>query len=264
MNTTGLFSKRTRGALVCLVLLLSACGASTSEPETSNTQSQDLVVTTSTSIAEPAANPPSGETEIPCDNRGISSNYGEKLKLEKCTATWAMGDTDRDSWQCEKEGCPQTRIYQLQGSRWVNTATCQRNLPLTRYASSCYVPNVGVATADLIPPSDVACIIWATNSLPRYAKETGCALNRDVVLASLRETCPDTYDITGIPIEKCDRGEIVRQVQTRLRELDVNVTVSGFYGPESARAIFEFQESKNLIPTAIVDEETWTALGLPK
>lgn len=262
MKPTGLRKNAIRGVLLCLVLLANACGTATTNSKTSVTQPQD--VSTPSSTTTDVVNPPSGETEVPCDTRGISANYGEKVKLEKCTATWAMGDTDRDSWQCGDEGCVQTRIYQLQGTQWVNTATCQRNLPLTRYASSCYVPNVGLATADLVPPQDVACIIWATNTLPRYAKETGCELDRAVVLANLRETCDDTYDITGVPIEKCARGEVVRQVQEQLRQSGFNVTISGFYGPESARAIFEFQERENLFPTAIVDEETWAALGLPQ
>ena len=175
-----------------------------------------------------------------------------------------MGDTDRDSWQCESEGCRQTRIFHLDAGKWVNTATCDRTLPLTRFASSCFFPNVGLATANLVPPQDVACIIWATNTLPQYVKETGCALSRDAVLASLSTKCDDTFDATQLPLQKCDRGDIVRQLQVRLRELNYKITASGFFGPDTSQAIFDFQESKNLLTTAIVDEETWLALGLPQ
>lgn len=254
---------RWRVSLVVAIagLTLSACTSTTSESQDTLPKT-DAPTSTVNNANAPTSNPPTGENEIPCDNRAISASYGERVKAEKCTATWAMGDTDRDSWQCDSDGCRQTRLFHLENNKWVNTATCDRTLPLTRYASSCFVPNVGLATADLIPPQDVACIIWSTNSLPQYAKETGCAISRDAVLASLKETCDDTFDATQLPLQKCDRGDIVRQLQTKLRELKFNISVSGFFGPDTSRAIFDFQEKNNLVATAIVDEETWVALGL--
>ena len=245
-----------RWSIVLFLVFAAAC--TSTEPVSEKID--DTIATTTT--VQSSLNAASGETEIECDARAISESYGERVKPEKCTSTWAVGDTDRDTWQCGSDGCPQTRIYHFTENKWVNTATCDRRIPLTRFASSCYVPNVGLATADLVPPQDVACIVWVTNSLPRYAKETGCPLSRDAVLASLKDTCPDTFDITQLPIEKCDRGEVVKKLQTRLRELKFNVAASGFYGPDSARAVFTFQEEKGLLATAIVDEETWIALGL--
>ena len=247
------------GVLICGVLLLGACSSANNETTNVDSRPENTVTTTT---VQTSLNPPSGETEVTCDARALSASYGERVKPEKCTSTWAIGDTDRDTWQCGKGGCPQTRIYHYTNNKWINTATCDRRIPLTRFASSCYVPDVGLATADLVPPQDVACIVWAANALPRYVKETGCPLSRDAVLDSLKETCPETFDITQIPIEKCDRGEVVKQLQTRLRELNFNVSASGFYGPDSARAVFTFQEGKGLLATAIVDEETWKALGL--
>jgi len=234
------------------LLLLAGCATTTSSTQTS----PDTPATTLHQLV-----PASGELEIPCDAKAISASYGEKVKVEKCTATWAVGDTDRDSWQCGDEGCRQTRLYRLTNNKWSDTATCLRELPLTRYASSCFAPNVGLATIDLIPPQDVACILWPTNSDAKYVKETQCPLAESKVLKSFEKKCEGFFEKTTLPLEKCHQGALVQQALTKLQQLKYVRNVDIYFGPEMARAVFEFQTDNNLARTGILDDETWNLLN---
>jgi len=231
------------------ILLFSGCATTTTSE----------IINTTTTLHQLV--PSTGETEIPCDAQAISQSYGEKVKVEKCTTTWAVGDTDRDSWNCETDGCRQTRLYRLINNTWTDTAICLRELPLTRFASSCFVPNVGLATIDLIPPQDVACIIWSANSLPKYVKETQCEVNENEVLKSFEAKCPKFFEKTTLPLEKCHQGALVQQALTKLQQLKYVRNVDIYFGPEMARAVFEFQTDNNLARTGILDDETWNLLN---
>ena len=76
------------------LLILTACGGSSS----SSNATDPSVVATPTTIAAPTTtvaeifNPASGEQAVTCDSNAVGASYGEKVKLEFCTATWAMGD----------------------------------------------------------------------------------------------------------------------------------------------------------------------------
>ena len=251
-------------ALLLLPLLvgLVACGK-TAESATSTTAASTVTTTAplaSTTTAPSFLNPASGEKEITCDNKAIGAIYGEKLRLEKCTATWAFGDTDRDRWNCPDEGCPQTRLFHLVGAKWVNTTTCQRSLPLTRFFMSCYIPNVGAATLKELPPSDVACIIWPANKSLKYVAETGCEADLSSITASLNEKCTAYFAASELPVEKCDHGLAVQLMQSRLRKAGYNTSVDGYYGPAMALAVYKFQKDKGLLKSGTIDEATWKAL----
>ena len=243
--------------LAVLLLLVAGCGTSSSSSIPSSTT---ITPETSSPTTKEVLVPASGEKEVPCDAQAISASYGEKVKVEKCTETWAMGDTDRDSWNCEDAGCRETRLYRFANNKWADTAICQRELPLTRYASSCFVPNVGLATIDLIPPQDVACILWPTNSLPKFVKETQCPLDESQVLKSFDTKCEGFYEKTTLPLEKCHQGALVQQALTKLQQLKYVRNVDIYFGPEMARAVFEFQTDNNLARTGILDDETWNLL----
>lgn len=252
-------------ALLLLPLLvgLAACGTKTANG--ASTTSSSIAATTTlplatTTTAPTFLNPASGEKEIACDNKTIGAAYGEKLRLEKCTATWAFGDTDRDRWNCPDEGCPQTRIFQFDGAKWVNTTTCQRSLPLTRFYMSCYIPNVGAATLKELPPSDVACIIWPTNKSLKYVAETGCEPDLASITASLNEKCTGYFAASELPVEKCDQGQAVQLMQTRLRKAGYSTSVDGYYGPAMALAVYKFQKDKGLLKSGMIDQATWKAL----
>ena len=252
-------------ALLLLPLLvgLAACGTKTANG--ASTTSSSIAVTTTlplatTTTAPTFLNPASGEKEIACDNKTIGAAYGEKLRLEKCTATWAFGDTDRDRWNCPEEGCPQTRLFHLDGAKWVNTTTCQRSLPLTRFYMSCYIPNVGAATLKELPPSDVACIFWPANKSLKFVAETGCEPDLASITASLNEKCTGYFAASELPVEKCDQGQAVQLMQTRLRKAGYSTSVDGYYGPAMALAVYKFQKDKGLLKSGMIDQATWKAL----
>ncbi len=247
----------------CGVLLLLA-GCTQSSTSTSDSIAALPLATTTTVVATttvpPLMNPPSGENLVTCDSKAVGANYGEKVRLEKCTATWAFGDTDRDSWNCPDDGCAQTRIFRLENNSWISTATCRRSLPLTRYTTSCYIPNVGPATLAQLPPSDVACLIWPANTLLKHTAETGCTPSQADINAQMSGACTGYFSAVEFPIEKCDQGTAVRLMQQRLKAAGYSTNVDGYFGPSMAKAVFEFQKSKQLQPTGMIDAETWKTL----
>ncbi len=249
--------------LVPFLIGIVAC-SSASDSATTTTPTT-IVSTSATPVAATTTvptflNPASGEKEIACDNKAIGANFGEKLRLEKCTTTWAFGDTDRDRWNCPDDGCQQTRLFQLQGTKWVNTATCQRSLPLTRFFMSCYIPNIGAATLKELPPSDVACIIWPANKSLKYVAETGCDADLASITASLNEKCTGYFAASELPLEKCDQGLAVKLMQSRLRKAGYNTSVDGYFGPAMALAVFKFQKDNALLRSSAIDAATWKAL----
>lgn len=256
---------RVKKALLLLPLLLglSACG--TKSADSASTTSSSEVVTTTLSVATTTTTPSflnaaSGEEEVTCDNKTIGTNYGEKLRLEKCTSTWAFGDTDRDRWNCPAEGCVHTRLFHLENNTWTTTAMCDRRYPLTRYASSCYVPNVGLATIDLIPPSDVACLLWAPNTELRFISETDCTPSKESIEAELKMPCTKYFVPQALPMQKCTYGEAVRRVQQALKDLGHKTSVDDYFGPVLAQQVFQYQGSINVLQTSLIDEATWRAL----
>ncbi len=249
-------------SLIFLALSLTAC-SSTSDTKSATTPAPVIATTTTvpqTTTVASLLNAPSGESSVSCDSKTIGSNYGEKLRLEKCTATWAFGDTDRDSWNCPDTGSAQTRLFHLQDNKWVNTATCQRNLPLTRYAMSCYIPNVGAATLAQIPPSDVACLIWPANTLLKYTSETGCTPSKADITAQMNGACTGYFAAVEFPVEKCDSGTAVRVMQDRLKRAGFSTNVDGYFGPSMAKAVYNFQGKVKLPQTGMIDKATWVAI----
>jgi hypothetical protein len=241
-------------ALLLLPLLFGLIACSSASDSVATTSPEPVLTTSTLPLAATTTSPTflnaaSGEKEIPCDNKKTSAMYGEKLLLEKCTATWAFGDTDRDKWNCPDEGCAQTRLFHFDGAKWINTATCQRSLPLTRFFMSCYIPNVGAASLKELPPSDVACIIWPANKSDLAS-----------ITASLNEKCTGYFAASELPVEKCDQGLAVQLMQSRLRKAGYNTSVDGYYGPAMALAVFKFQKDKGLLKSGTIDEATWKAL----
>jgi hypothetical protein len=246
-----------------VLLLLTACGGSTASSDSTSAS----VAAASTTIPAPTTtvaeifNPASGEQAIECDNKAVGASYGEKVKLEFCTTTWAMGDTDQDTWNCPKEGCAQTRLYHLVGEKWTSPAICRRDKPLTRFALSCYVPNAGPATLAEIPPKDVACIIWQANKSLTFVEETGCTPSQADINASLSTECTGYFAAVSLPLEKCDTGGAVTVAQKQLRVAGYSVSVDGYFGPAMAKAVYAFQGKKGLQQLGIIDTATWDALS---
>ena len=252
--------------LLCVVAMagLSACGQKSSSDTTTIaapvTTATTVAAVTTTTVVE-IFNPASGEKAIKCDNKAVGASYGEKVKLEFCTATWAMGDTDQDTWNCPKEGCEQTRLYHLVGDKWTSPAICRRDKPLTRFALSCYIPNAGPATLAEIPPKDVACIIWQANKALTFVEETGCTPSKAEINISLSTECTGYFAAVSLPLEKCDTGSAVTVVQKQLRAAGYSVSVDGYFGPALAKAVYAFQGKKGLQQLGIIDSATWDALS---
>lgn len=256
------FPRVKRLLLVCSIVFLASCTQS-ADSSTDVTPAPTLATTSTVNTATtlPAlTNPPSGEKAIACDSKTVGALYGEKIKLEKCTTTWAYGDTDRDSWNCPDAGCAQTRLFHLENGTWTNTATCRRNLPLTRYTMSCYIPNVGAATLAQLPPSDVACLIWPANTLLKFTDETGCTPSKADIVEQMNGTCTGYFDAVEFPIEKCDQGRAVRIMQERLKKAGYSTNVDGYFGPSMAKAVYDFQGTAKLTQTGMIDKATWRAL----
>ena len=86
--------------LLPLLFGLAACGSTSDSAATTiptTVISNSTVQVAATTTVPTFLNPASGEKEITCDNKAIGASFGEKLRLEKCTATWAFGDTDVDT-----------------------------------------------------------------------------------------------------------------------------------------------------------------------
>ena len=245
------------------LLILTACSGSSVSTDTtiaSVAAASTIIPLTTTTVAD-IFNPASGEKAIECNNKAVGASYGEKVKLEFCTATWAMGDTDQDTWNCPKEGCAQTRLYHLVGDKWISPVICRRDKPLTRFALSCYVPNAGPATLAEIPPRDVACIIWQTNKSLTYVEETGCTPSKAEINVSLSTECTGYFAAVSLPLEKCDTGSAVTVMQKQLRAAGYTVSVDGYFGPAMAKAVYAFQGKKSLQQLGIIDSATWNALS---
>ncbi len=63
-------------------------------------------------------------------------------------------------------------------------------------------------------------------------------------------------------LRRGDNGERIRDMQRRLNELAqrLPLNVDGDFGKNTEAAVVAFQHSRNLVPTGVVDEETWRAL----
>ncbi|WP_191905976.1 N-acetylmuramidase domain-containing protein [Nitrincola iocasae] len=57
-----------------------------------------------------------------------------------------------------------------------------------------------------------------------------------------------------------DEGPVIRIIQTHLRTQDYMIAVDGDFGPETDRAVREFQQAHRLIVDGIVGEKTYEAL----
>lgn len=245
-----------------LLVVLAACGAQSADTATTTIDTSPVPTTvgvTTTTIAA-TKNAPSGEKVIPCDAKAIGASFGEKVRVEACTATWAFGDTDRDTWNCPKEGCEQTRLYQLVNAKWISPAICYRNQPLTQFSRSCYVPNAGPATLAQIPPSDVACAIWPANRSLKWIEETGCEARQADIDAALSGKCEGYFQSTSLPVERCDQGTAVSEMQKRLKKAGFATQVDGYFGEAMAKAVYEFQSKNALLKSGVIDAATWKAL----
>lgn len=248
-------------AVVCLALLVGCAGSTDSSPTTVAAPSSTAAPATTAAPTTTTTLPPD-ETLVECPTKEIAAQFDKRMRMLRCTQTWALGSFDTDTWKCGPDGCTDTRVFNLRGGTWVNTATCYLDQPLTEKRRRCYVPDVGLATNAELPASNIACVIWPLNADPRWVDETGCPLSDEAINRILSTTCDGWTPNEILPLEPCDSGPLVRRVQRALRDAGYPVQVDGFNGPGTVRAIALFQKDRGLRRSGIVDQATLDALGV--
>lgn len=207
-------------------------------------------------MAEPTG---ADEPLTECNLEEFKAAFGTKMVMDKCTATWAVGNTDRDTWNCGKRGCRQANLYHLSGS-WTKTAVCDTTQPLTYWRGSCYHEDMTPVQATDIPPPSVQCRIWPANTSVNYLQETGCAITKDVIAAMMSGKCDGWTQNPKLPLVKCDSGDGVRAAQVALRKAGFSTDVDGYFGPRTAKAVYDYQTKNGITATAMIDVDTWKSL----
>jgi murein L,D-transpeptidase YcbB/YkuD len=73
--------------------------------------------------------------------------------------------------------------------------------------------------------------------------------------------CPSYRPNDTLPLRLCDKGDAVRAVQQRLREVVVaDLLVDGYLGPTTEQAVRTFQRLHGLDVDGLVGPATWSAL----
>ncbi|MFM8601129.1 MAG: peptidoglycan-binding domain-containing protein [Actinomycetota bacterium] len=252
---------RPRLCATLVLVTLAACGGSRGATDT-------------TAVSEPAAAPTStavtATTEAPlstvdepvteCDAEGLRAAFKSKMVLGTCTENWAVGNLDRDTWNCPDAGCRQVKLFRRDAGTWTATATCDTTLPLTLWRVSCFRADLQpMATAD-VPSLAVQCRIWPANVALRNVAETGCTPPESVVNEALRGECDRWVDNFKLPLEKCDSGSAVRVLQKALKAKGHDVDVDGYFGTGTVRAVMDVQTKNSLLKTGLVDIGTWKAI----
>ena len=138
--------------VMSLILLagipLSGCTAATSRTSSPDTSVVALTVPTTVAVTSTTEAQLStvDEPVVECDVKALRAAFKSKMVLDTCTTTWAVGNTDRDTWNCSKDGCSQVDLYHLDGGTWRSTATCHVDQPLTYWKGSCYRADMAQVT----------------------------------------------------------------------------------------------------------------------
>jgi len=256
--------KKTAAVILFLSVALAACSSgSKSEPADSadasvaTTVVQTTVPVTSTTEAQLST---ADEPLIPCDVKAFRAAFNTKMVMDACTTTWAVGNTDRDTWNCSKDGCSQVDLYHLVDNAWKSTATCHVDQPLTYWKGSCYKADMTPVTAADIPSPAIQCRIWPMNRNLHYISETGCEPTEADIKAMVTTPCTHWSDNPSLPLEKCDSGYSVKVLQKKLASAGHNVRADGYFGGETITAVMAEQEKAGLQQTGLVDLTTWKAL----
>ena len=261
------FSHRGRVlAVIALTALASACSPHSILPHDSKVPAESAASTTSVilspavsttvSIAEPTG---ADEPLADCDAKALRSAFNTKMKLNLCTATWATGNTDRDTWNCPKAGCRQISLFHLTDT-WRKTVVCDATQPLTYWKGSCYREDMTSVQATDVPPPSIQCKIWPANTDFNFITVTGCDATKDVIAAATTGECTHWSENFILPLVKCDSGKGVKLAQGVLKAAGYAVQVDGYFGPGTAKAVYAFQKKQNIKQTGMIDLPTWQTL----
>ena len=256
--------------LVGAVAALTACsgnatsGGSSAPPQDSTVDTAaaaEVTTTVAAATTVAAVAEPTGADEplAKCDTKAFKAAFNTKMVMDRCTTTWAVGNSDRDTWNCAKGGCRQVGLYHLSGS-WTKTAVCDTTQPLTYWKGSCYHEDMSPVQATDIPPASVQCKLWPANTSVNFLQETGCEITKDVITTMMSGKCDHWTQNPNLPLVKCDSGAGVRAAQAALRKAGMSTDVDGFFGPGTAKAVYNYQSKKGITPTSMIDLETWKSL----
>ncbi len=249
-------------AVLAVAAALASCGGSgSSTDETSGTA--DSVAGSTSTVVTTTTEPPlstADEPVVECDAAGLRAAFKSKMVLGTCTENWAVGNLDRDTWNCPDAGCRQVKLFNKSAGSWRATATCDTTLPLTLWRVSCFRADLEpMATTD-VPSLAIQCRIWPANVALRNVAETGCTPPESVVNEALRGECDRWVDNFKLPLEKCDSGSAVRVLQKALKALGHDVDVDGYFGVGTVRAVMDVQTKNSLLKTGLVDIATWKVI----
>ncbi|MFM8626515.1 MAG: peptidoglycan-binding domain-containing protein [Actinomycetota bacterium] len=256
-----------RSAAPLMLAVVLGCSQGSGSADTATTVGAPTTIAPATAAPATTAAPtttsttlPPDEDLVPCPETQFREQFKTKVRMLRCTQTWALGLFDRDTWNCDSDGCDDTRVFKLENGSWVKKATCYLDAPLTPDRRRCYIPDVGVATDADLPPANIACKIWPENSALRWIDETGCPLDESVIEAAINTKCESWTPNEQLPLEPCDSGPMVKKMQRALRAKGYSVDIDGFNGPGTVKALARFQSDAGLQRSGIVDKDTWAAL----
>jgi Putative peptidoglycan binding domain len=120
------------------------------------------------------------------------------------------------------------------------------------------------------PPTDTQPTGPATDPAPPTDAPTTSASDTIVPAGTVAPRLPPiTVTCTGpfrandtLPITPCQKGSVVVDIQKALVGFGYDITADGLYGQATADAVQSFQYVMGLPQTGVVDEATFTALGI--
>ena len=99
-----------------------------------------------------------------------------------------------------------------------------------------------------------------TTSVPDTLVPAGTVAQR---VPPITVTCTGPFRANDtLPLEPCQKGSVVVDIQKALVGFGYDITADGLYGQATADAVQSFQYVMNLPQTGVVDEATFTALGI--
>lgn len=149
--------KRALLAIAC-VSTLAACSTSSSTSTTSVVDSAAVTDTvdmsTTTTVAITTATVSAIEEKIvECDEDVIGADMKTKVKMERCTDNFGIGNIDKNTWNCPDNGCREASLFKRANGKWSTNTMCRKDQPMVTPMRLCYrTDKAAVATEDDVFP----------------------------------------------------------------------------------------------------------------